>query len=48
MQTLVSEFQEAGDHAINFNPDFFSSGIYFYELQVGSEFRETKKMLLVK
>ena len=48
IQTLVREFQKADTYSINFDASKFSSGIYFYGLQVGNDFVETKKMLLMK
>ena len=46
---LVNEKQNAGSYAVDFNSPEFSlpSGIYFYTLSAG-EFKETKKMVLVK
>lgn len=48
IQTLVSEFQNAGTYFVNFDASKLSSGIYFYNLQVGNDFVETKKMLLMR
>ena len=47
--SLVSEKQNAGSYAVDFNSSEFSlpSGIYFYTLNAG-EFTETRKMILVK
>lgn len=44
---LISEFQTAGNHSINFDASRFSSGVYFYSLKSG-EFRETKSMMFLK
>jgi hypothetical protein len=52
--TLVSERQNAGSYQTTFNAGYFSSGVYFYRLEVRSAgsraatFNQTKKMLLVK
>ena len=48
IKTLVHEFQQAGDYSFNFNANTLTSGIYFYELRVGKDFVETKKMLFLK
>jgi formylglycine-generating enzyme len=47
IQMLVNEIQNSGMYSINFDARFLSSGIYFYTLQVGNEFVETKKMILI-
>ena len=57
--SLVSEmyngFQTAGKHSITFNGSEFTSGVYFYKLEVSlpdskesGKFSDTKKMLLLK
>ena len=46
--TLVSEKQNAGYHQIEWDASHFSSGVYFYTIQAGNEFAETKKMLLIR
>ncbi|MFX0207061.1 MAG: T9SS type A sorting domain-containing protein [Candidatus Hodarchaeota archaeon] len=48
IQTLVNEFQQANSYSVDFNASKLSSGIYFYSLQVGDDFLDTKKMLLMK
>ena len=48
IETIVNEFQKAGTYAAHFDASNLASGIYFYELQVGNEFVETKKMLLMR
>ncbi len=45
--TLVDEYQEAGEHQVNWNSTGQSSGIYFYRLKAG-EATEARKMLLLK
>ncbi len=45
--TLVSERQAAGYHQVEWDASSFSSGIYYYRLEVG-EFREVKKMVLLR
>lgn len=47
--SLLDEYQEAGDHNIEFNTRVYNipSGIYFYRLQTG-KLVQTRKMLLVK
>lgn len=51
VETLVSDFQNAGSYEIIFNADSFSSGVYFYRIKAGGEnesFYQIKKMLLIK
>ena len=48
VQTVVNGSQQAATYSINFDASRFSSGIYFYRLQVGNEFVETKKMLFLR
>lgn len=47
VETLVDTRQEAGNYSVNFNASNFSSGIYFYKLNVDN-FVDTKKMSLIK
>jgi len=48
VKTLVNKFQKANIYTVKFEANAFSSGIYFYKLQVGNNFVETKKMLLMR
>ena len=45
--TLVNETKEAGSYEVMFDASKFSSGIYFYRLQVGN-FTAVKKLVLMK
>jgi len=45
--TLVNEYKPAGSYEIEFDASGLTSGIYFYQLKVGS-FVETKKMILLR
>ena len=45
--SLVNEEKTAGTYSVRFDGKDFSSGIYFYHLQVG-EFTSTKKFILMK
>lgn len=47
VKTLVDRAMAAGNHAIEFDADELSSGVYFYRLEA-EDFRDTRKMLLVK
>jgi len=48
VHTLVNEFQQAGKYTFDFDASKLSNGVYFYKLQVGNGFSDTKKMLFVK
>ena len=48
IQMLMMEFQKANTYSANFDANRLSSGVYFYKLQVGNDFVETKKMLFMK
>jgi hypothetical protein len=45
--TLVDEYRPAGNYEVEFDASKFSSGVYLYSLQSGSE-TITKKMTLIK
>jgi hypothetical protein len=45
--TIVNELQEPGIYEVRWDASSYPSGIYFYQLQVGS-FVDTKRMLLLK
>ncbi len=47
VSTLVNEIQTPGNHKINFDGKYLSSGVYFYRLTSGS-FVSTKKFILIK
>ena len=53
VRTLVAEHQSAGRYVVEWDATddsghSLSAGLYFYRLQAGGEFREVKKMLLLK
>jgi len=45
--TLVDEYKQAGMYKTNFNASGLVSGVYFYQLSVGS-YVETRKMIIMK
>jgi hypothetical protein len=45
--SLINEIQEPGKHEVLWNAHSCMSGVYFYKLIAG-EFRETKRMVLIK
>jgi hypothetical protein len=45
--TLIDEFRTAGSYETTFSAHQFSSGMYWYKIQIG-EFISTKKMVLLK
>jgi hypothetical protein len=46
--TLVSTSMNKGSYTVNYNASQLSSGVYFYKLSVGSDFSESRKMILIK
>jgi len=46
--TLVNEFQEAGTYSTVFDAWNHPGGVYFYSLQLGDQYVETKKMILAR
>jgi len=48
ISTLVNQKKEAGVHSIEFNASEYSSGIYFYTLNVNGKNIDTKRMILLK
>ncbi|MGB5893974.1 MAG: T9SS type A sorting domain-containing protein, partial [Ignavibacteriaceae bacterium] len=53
--TLVNREQNPGSYSVNFDASNLSagnqglsSGVYFYMLKAGSEFVQTRKMILIK
>ncbi|MBU1706972.1 T9SS type A sorting domain-containing protein [bacterium] len=47
VQNLVDDVQAVGSHTVMFDGSNLTSGIYFYQIQVG-DFTSTKKMVLLK
>jgi hypothetical protein len=47
VETLLSEYREAGRHSITFNASNLSSGVYLYRLSSGNSV-QSKQMILVK
>jgi hypothetical protein len=45
---LLDEYVTSGKYKIEFNAGDLASGIYVYRLDVGNEFTETKKMVLMR
>ena len=48
VRALVSKFQNEGRYSVKFDASEISGGIYFYTLNLGNLFSETKKMLLLR
>ena len=48
LEDLVHEFQLQGEYTVDFVNDHYPGGIYFYDLKIGSEFIQTKKMIILK
>ena len=47
IQTLVNEYQNAGQHTVRFDAQQLPSGVYFYNINAGN-FQATRKMLLIE
>jgi hypothetical protein len=47
VHTLLNEFKPAGYHSVEFKPEEFSSGIYFYSLTTEDN-TQTRKMIYIK
>jgi hypothetical protein len=45
--TLIDRNMNAGEHAVEFNAESLSSGIYHYRIEAG-KFQDVKKMILIK
>ena len=45
---LVDAYQRPNTYAVRFEASDLVSGIYYYQLQIGIEFTETKKMMLLR
>ena len=48
VSTLVSQKQPAGTYNVEWNASDLPSGVYFYQLQTGSGFVQSKKLVLLK
>lgn len=53
VKTLVSEYQDAGHHDVQWNGDdelgkTVSSGVYFYKVRAGGRYTSTRKMIMLK
>jgi hypothetical protein len=48
IQTLVHALQEADTYFIHYDAGGLSSGIYFYRIQIGNSFTDTKKMIFIR
>ena len=46
--TLVNEIQNQGSYNIQWDASDFSSGMYFYNLEVNGNIADTKKLILIK
>ena len=46
--TLVDGYNPSGSYEVEFDASELTSGIYFYRINIGNEFKETKKMILLK
>jgi hypothetical protein len=47
IKILIDDFMNAGTYTKNFNATGLTSGIYFYRLNAGNHFKQTKKMIIL-
>jgi hypothetical protein len=47
VETLVNEYQNAGNHSVQFNASHLPSGVYFYRIEAGTFF-DSRKLILIK
>jgi hypothetical protein len=48
IQTLVNQYQPAGQYKLDFDTTSLASGVYFYKMFVNSAASKTKKMVLLR
>lgn len=48
VKTLINEDKKIGSYEVMFDGSLLSSGVYFYRIQVGDNFIEVKKLVLLK
>jgi hypothetical protein len=46
--TLANEEKPIGSYEVEFDAIGLTSGIYYYQIKIGNEFAETKKMILLR
>jgi len=46
-EVLTDKNYPTGDHEIEWTPDFYANGVYFYRMEAGA-FQETKKLVILK
>ena len=48
VKTLVDELQYSGKYQFDFEATKLASGLYYYKLQVGTDYLKVKKMVLIR
>lgn len=48
LEYLVNEYKSKGDYTIDFATDHYPRGIYFYGMKAGSEWIQTRRMMILK
>jgi len=48
VKTLVNKTQQAGIHQVTFNASGLASGVYYYKIKAGTNYEQTRKMLLLR
>ncbi|OQX78556.1 MAG: hypothetical protein B6D61_05220 [Bacteroidetes bacterium 4484_249] len=48
IKSLVNEFQKAGTFSVIVGGSELTTGIYFYKMEVGNEYMDVKKLILLR
>jgi len=48
VETLVNKTQHPGKHSVTFDASGLASGVYYYKIKTGTNYEQTRKMLLIR